>query len=229
MKILTALNNNKIYEKLKKEFKNSKKYQILHKDIIYKEGIIEFLKVNSDINLLILNTNIDGNIHIFTLVKEILEINKHIEIIVILKEDNIEIRKFLSSYNINKVLIEGLFKFDELLQKITNDNSIKQKTIEKELEELRNIIFENKEKTFKNKIKNKINNLKEKKKIKNKEREKNKRIKQNKRKEVKEQKKNKIKNTDEIDEKENRIYFTLSEEIQKYNISSIDITIKIKK
>lgn len=219
MKILTALNNNELYRNLKEKFKNKKEYKIFDKDIIYKEGIIEFLKNNSDINLLILNINIDGNINIYDLIKNILEINKYIEIIVILKKDDVEIRRFLSSYNINKILIENEFSFEELIKLITNDNTIKQKNIEKEIEELRNIIFQKKENTFKSKLKRKINNIK---------------FKKQKRKEVKEKSKNNKKNEnrntkDKKDELNNKVYFTLSENIQKYNISSIDITIKIKK
>ena len=152
MKILTALNNEKIHSKLKKELKD---YEIL-KDIIYKEGIIEFLTKESDINILILNNNIDGKTDIYTLVKQVLEINKYIEIIVILVEDDLKIRSFLSSYNINKVLIEGKFVFEDLLLHITNDNTINQKVLEKEIEELRKLIFKNEQNTLINKIKGKI-------------------------------------------------------------------------
>ena len=135
MKILTALNNREIYNELKNEFEDSNEYKILNKDIIYKEGVLEFLNNNSDINVLILNINIDGNIEVFDLIKKILEINKYIEIIAILKKEDIEIRKFLSSYNISKILIENNFTFNDLLKNITNNNQIKQKSIEKELED----------------------------------------------------------------------------------------------
>lgn len=226
MKILTALNNREIYNELKNEFEDSNEYKILNKDIIYKEGVLEFLNNNSDINVLILNINIDGNIEVFDLIKKILEINKYIEIIAILKKEDIEIRKFLSSYNISKILIENNFTFNDLLKNITNNNQIKQKSIEKELEDLRKLIFNKEENTLKNKFKKIIRKFKE-----DKEKKKiNKNI--NKRKEVKKQKKNKenINNTkDNTNKIDNRIYFTLSENIQKYNISSIDITIKIKK
>ena len=219
MKILTALNNEKIHSKLKKELKD---YEIL-KDIIYKEGIIEFLTKESDINILILNNNIDGKTDIYTLVKQVLEINKYIEIIVILVEDDLKIRSFLSSYNINKVLIEGKFVFEDILIHITNDNTINQKVLEKEIEELRKLIFKNEQNTLINKIKGKIESkIERKRKLK----ENNKNRKEFKQKEKRKTKKDR-KSTKERED--GKIYFTLSEELQKYNISSIDITINIKK
>ncbi len=219
MKILTALNNEKIHSKLKKELKD---YEIL-KDIIYKEGIIEFLTKESDINILILNNNIDGKTDIYTLVKQVLEINKYIEIIVILVEDDLKIRSFLSSYNINKVLIEGKFVFEDILIHITNDNTINQKVLEKEIEELRKLIFKNEQNTLINKIKGKIESkIERKRKLK----ENNKNRKEFKQKGKRKTKKDK-KSTKERED--GKIYFTLSEELQKYNISSIDITINIKK
>lgn len=246
MKILTALNNNIIYNKLKKELQNFSKYKIENKDILYKEGIIEFLKINSSIDTLILNTNLEGNIDVYLLIKTILELNKYIEIIAILEEDNVDFRKFLSSYNINKVLIEGKFNFDDILKYITNDESIKQKTIEKELEQLRELIFYQEQNTLTNKIKKKITNFVTNRNQKNKEKidkrnnnrnnNKNKNKKRNTNKEIRQKsmlqtrKENKRKNKqNEIVEKDERIYFTLSESIQKYNVLSIDIIVKIKK
>lgn len=228
MKILTALNNVELYNKLKKELKYIDKYKILYKDIIYKEGIIEFLKTNEDINLIVLNVSIDGEIDLYYLIKQILEINKYIEIITILIEDDLSVRKFLSSYNINKVLIEGQFKFDNLLELITNDVNIKQRSIEREIEELRELVFNKEKSSLKQKIKNKIQSFKN--------------I-QEKRKLIRSKKKNGIKENKTLSEKQKgfakkrnklkhnnrRIYFTLSEDIQKYNIDSIDITINIKK
>ncbi len=235
MKILTALNSSALYNKLNKSFKSSKNI-LLNKDIVYKEGIIEFLKTNNDINILVLNTNIEGTIDIYSLIKEVLEINKYIEIIAIINKDDLELRKFLSSYNINKVLIEGEFLLENLIGLITNDQNIKQKLIEKEIDELRKLVFEKNQNTWINKINTQFQNFKryninqrQNNKTKSKTEKDNKKGKESKR-------KNKSKNNF-LKRKENslkiiknkRIYFTLSEELQKYNIDSIDITINIKR
>lgn len=216
MKILTALNNNNLVNQLKKEFKYSRKYMLIHKDIIYKEGVIEYLKTNKDVNLIVLNTSIDGEIDVYDLIKKILEANKYIEIITIIQKDKVELRKFLSSYNINKVLVEGNFTLDDLIILITNNKNIKQKLIEKEIEELRQLVFNKDKKTIKNQIKNKIKKIKEN---------------RNKREKIKKEKiKDKtIKQKERKSKNKNKIYFTLSEDIQKYNIDSIEIIVNIRK
>ena len=235
MKILTALNSSALYNKLNKFFKSSKNV-LLNKDIVYKEGILEFLKTNNDINILVLNTNIEGTIDIYFLIKEVLEINKYIEIIAIINKEDLELRKFLSSYNINKVLIEGEFYLENLVGLITNDQNIKQKLIEKEIDELRKLVFEKNQNTWINKINTQFQKLK-KYNIKLKQNNKIKsKFEKNKKKEKENKKENKNKN-EFLKRKTNplkiiknkKIYFTLSEELQKYNIDSIDITINIKR
>lgn len=239
MKILTALNNAKLHKKLVKEFEKSE-YLIFEKDIMYKEGIIEFLKNKSNdnnINLIIINTKINGNIDIYSLIKEILEIDKFIEIIIIIDEEDLNLRKFLTSFNINKFLIEGKFNFEDLILLITNDNSIKQKSLEKELEELRSIIFNKEQNTLKNKIFNKFNNISKVINTKSKGNKKNRENTKNNNKSKESKNKEYIKSTKSIKNNnktkrrhfKNKIYLTLSEDIQKYNIDSIDITINIRK
>ena len=54
MKIITAIENKKINEKLK----NINNIKILNTDIQYKEGILEYLEKNSDIDLILLKLNL---------------------------------------------------------------------------------------------------------------------------------------------------------------------------
>lgn len=54
MKIITAIENKKINEKLK----NINNMKILNTDIQYKEGILEYLEKNSDIDLILLKLNL---------------------------------------------------------------------------------------------------------------------------------------------------------------------------
>lgn len=210
MKILTALNDINLNKRIKKDLKE----QNILKDLIYKEGIIEYLKVDQDIDLIIINNSIPGEIDIYTLIKEILDLNKYIEVIVILENEDIELRKFLSGYSIEKILIDNKYNYDDLLKLITNDNSIKQKALEKELNELRKLVFEREENTFKNRINKKVRKVKED--LKNKKKSKLK---------IKE---NKQTNKGRINKKDKKIYISFSEDIQKYNISSIDITVRVR-
>ena len=54
MKIITAIENKKINEKLK----NINNMKILNTDIQYKEGILEYLEKNNDIDLILLKLNL---------------------------------------------------------------------------------------------------------------------------------------------------------------------------
>lgn len=54
MRIITAIENKKINEKLK----NINNMKILNTDIQYKEGILEYLEKNSDIDLILLKLNL---------------------------------------------------------------------------------------------------------------------------------------------------------------------------
>ena len=55
-KILTAINNPKLNEELKKE----KNFEVIGKDIQYREAILEILEKNKKINLLIISEKIPG-------------------------------------------------------------------------------------------------------------------------------------------------------------------------
>ena len=54
MKIITAIENKKINEKLK----NINNMKILNTDIQYKEGVLEYLEKNIDIDLILLKLNL---------------------------------------------------------------------------------------------------------------------------------------------------------------------------
>ena len=64
--IITAINNPELNEEIKKE----KKFKIVNKDIIYKEGIIEVLEEKKEINLIIINYDLPGKIEIEELIKK---------------------------------------------------------------------------------------------------------------------------------------------------------------
>ena len=71
MNILTAINNEKIF----KELKNKNNIQMFSNDIQYKEGILEILEKNKNIDFVIINEKINGQIKIEELIKKIKKIN----------------------------------------------------------------------------------------------------------------------------------------------------------
>ena len=58
MKIVTALENPKINEKLKQETN----FEVIGNDIQYQEGVIEILEKNPEINLIIISELLSGQI-----------------------------------------------------------------------------------------------------------------------------------------------------------------------
>ena len=71
MNILIAINNIKIFEELKKE----KNINIISNDIQYKEGILEILEKNKNIDFIIINEKLYGQIKIEELIKERKKVN----------------------------------------------------------------------------------------------------------------------------------------------------------
>ena len=65
-KIITAIGNPKINEELKKEIN----FEIIGKDIQYREAIIEILEKNNKINFIILHEKIPGEINFEKLIKK---------------------------------------------------------------------------------------------------------------------------------------------------------------
>ena len=65
-KIITAVNNPNLNEKLK----NENYIEVIGKDIQYKEGILEFLEKNKNIDLIIINEKLHGEINLINLLKK---------------------------------------------------------------------------------------------------------------------------------------------------------------
>lgn len=154
IKIITAMNNPKIND----ELKNEKNIELICKDIFYKEGILEILENEININYIIINSELPGEIKINNLIEKILEKNEKIKIIILIKKENknnfykikndkkdiknnnIEIIKDIKNKNIirifykNEIKIEQLKKYNQIKNnnennKEPNNKKIKNKTI----------------------------------------------------------------------------------------------------
>jgi len=163
-KIITAINNPKLNEELKKE----NNFEIIGKDIQYKEAVLEILEKNNNIDLIILSEKIPGEIELENLIKKIKLINKEIKIIIILEKENNYLEKILIKNNIVDFYYNNKINLNELI-KIINKKEI---NMEEEIIKLKKIIEE------KNKNNNLIRNkniinyfLKTKEKLENKKRE----------------------------------------------------------
>lgn len=154
IKIITAMNNPKIND----ELKNEKNIELICKDIFYKEGILEILENEININYIIINSELPGEIKLNNLIEKILEKNEKIKIIILIKKENknnfykikndkkdiknnnIEIIKDIKNKNIirifykNEIKIEQLKKYNQIKNnnennKEPNNKKIKNKTI----------------------------------------------------------------------------------------------------
>ena len=126
MKIITAIENKRINEQLK----NINNLEILNSDIQYKEGILEYLEKNKNIDIIILNENLPGQIQLLNLIKEIKKINNNIKIIIFINNnylENYEKIKNVSYIYLEKITINNILKILNLEVKNNNENNKKSK------------------------------------------------------------------------------------------------------
>lgn len=120
MNILTALANNKINEKLKA----LEDINILNKDIQYKEGILEYLEKNKNIDIIIFLEELPGQIKTKKLIEIINSINNKIKIIIITNKNkeikNNKINKKIRYFYLEKINYENIIK----MIKIKNNKNI---------------------------------------------------------------------------------------------------------
>ena len=120
MNILTALANNKINEKLKVV----EDINILNKDIQYKEGILEYLEKNKNIDIIIFLEELPGQIKTKKLIEIINSINNKIKIIIITNKNkeikNNKINKKIRYFYLEKINYENIIK----MIKIKNNKNI---------------------------------------------------------------------------------------------------------
>ena len=105
-KILTAIANPKLNEKLKQ----TNEFEINYNDIQYQDGVLEILK-KEKIDILILSEILPGDYNIKDFILEIKKYNKEIEINIFLenKKENIEI--FLKKNGIYNIINNNKNKF----------------------------------------------------------------------------------------------------------------------
>ena len=118
--IITAIYEEKILRKIIKN-KLTK-----NENILYREAIIDVVKKNKKIDILIISQKIPGDIEFIKLIKKIKKINKKIEIIIILSNKKNE--KELIKNNIKEIYFNNIFSINKLLKKIKYKN-IKYKNI----------------------------------------------------------------------------------------------------
>lgn len=151
-KIITAIGNEILNNYLKKEGN----IQVIMNDIQYREGILEVLEQNSEIDIIILNNLLQGEISIKELINKINLVNSKIKIIIILEEFNEDLEKYLYSKGVFKIIYNNELEIKDLVNIINNNES--NEDLKEEIKNLKNIILDNQKIRNENKIKNKIIN-----------------------------------------------------------------------
>ena len=155
-KIITAIGNENINNELKKQIN----LQVLLNDIQYKEGIVEVLEDYEDIDFIIINSELPGEMSLKQLIQNILEINKRIKIIIFSENKNEELEKNLYNKGVYKVLYDNEIEISDLI-KLVNNNS-ENDELKEEINKLKEIILEKEKRKNKNIfkiLKNKIKNI----------------------------------------------------------------------
>ena len=126
-KILTLIDDHKIYDSIISKLNNYKDLLILP-DITYLDGLEETLEVNYDISIIIINYEIftknDLNLH--EILQFLLNIKKNmkysnLDIIILLKENNLEIQEKLQLIDINKIFVISNMNSDFLYNIFKNN------------------------------------------------------------------------------------------------------------
>lgn len=138
-KIITALGVNSLNSKLKEQ----EDVEIIGNDIPYQDGVLDILKGNSEINVLILHEDLVGEYEIKDFIEKILEINKEIEIIVFMENEDWKLKSFLEKKGIYKIFIDGQYGINEIINKILSSEG---KSYNIEIEKLKEMINSNKNK-----------------------------------------------------------------------------------
>lgn len=142
IKILTAIGNPVLNEKLQK----LENVFVIGKDIQYQDGILEILEENIDIDCLIINRNLPGEIYFFELIKKIKKIKENIEIYIFLENKDEDTEKQLNSQNIYKIYYLCETDFDCFTQNFKENKNDVLYEINKEINDFKKIILnENKD------------------------------------------------------------------------------------
>lgn len=156
--IITAMGNKILNNELKKE----KNIQLITEDIPYKEGILEILENNKNIDFLIFSEILPGEIQIKELIQKIKIINNNTQIILFLEDKNQELENYLYSKGINYIFYHNKTEISEIIQLIKKDDQDDNLQLKQEIELLKQLLLEkentNNQKIIKNNNTNKSTN-----------------------------------------------------------------------
>ncbi len=154
IEILTAIGDQNLNNTLRYE----SEFEVVENDILYREGILEYLEKNNKIDLIIIYEKISGEIDLINLIKNIKIINNEIIIFFILENKNDELEKILKLENINDIFYINEININYLINKIKNIKINNQNNLNEEIIKLKKIINEKDQEILKYKNNNFLEN-----------------------------------------------------------------------
>lgn len=148
-KIITAIGNPILNEYLKKE----EDIIVIGNDIQYQDGIFELLEKDNNINLIIISEIIIGENTIEKLIEKIKIINRNIKIIIILENKNEELENKLIAKGIIKIFYHNNIEINKFIKFIKENKENENEELKQEINNLKNLILENKKIDEENKSK----------------------------------------------------------------------------
>ena len=126
IKIVTAMNNPNLNKELQKE----NNIKIIGRDIQYKEGILELLENNIEINYIIIDEKLPGEIELNNLIEKILEKNKKTKIIITIKKENknkinLKNKKIIKIYYEKNINLNILKNYNNNCENLSDENILK--------------------------------------------------------------------------------------------------------
>ncbi len=127
IKILVALDNNEIKEKLNIKYGN----KVYNYDFSYKEDVIEYLKRYSDDYIILTRLDLPGNISYKEYILSLKKLSDKSKIVIILNKLNIDDKKFLYANEIFNIIEGNEIDIDVIYNQIETEDKVVYKTIYK--------------------------------------------------------------------------------------------------
>lgn len=128
IKILVALDNKEIKEKLNIKYGN----KVYNYDFSYKEDVIEYLKRYSDDYIILTRLDLSGNISYKEYILSLKNLSNKSKIVIILNKLNIDDRKFLYANEIFNIIEGNEIDIDVIYNQIETEDKVVYKTIYKQ-------------------------------------------------------------------------------------------------
>lgn len=127
IKILVALDNKEIKEKLNIKYGN----KVYNYDFSYKEDVIEYLKRYSDDYIILTRLDLPGNISYKEYILSLKNLSNNSKLVIIVNKLNIDDRKFLYANEIFNIIEGNEIDIDVIYNQIQTEDKVVYKTIYK--------------------------------------------------------------------------------------------------